>query len=131
MHLTIPQVAKILSAAANCIGQKISSEGFQCLNFARNIYRLANVEIPVLSTQPPPDHLNIRPEELLNPPPGHLIFLKSRSYEGGRAWTHVAILGAAHDCYHWSRSNGGRVVRSALADLFQEYEFAPSLSLTG
>ena len=120
------QVIKIINKAASYLDRPYK-KGFACLDFLRLVYRAVGIEIPRLwSGEPPPQWININSEEAVNPPIGHIMFLRRRETKTTRYWTHVIIILSERECIHCSYYFGGKVCISLLEKIFALYDFAPS-----
>lgn len=125
MRLTDKRVEAIITTASSYLGHKYGP-GFKCVDYVRKVYEVAGIRIPILNTSNPPAELNIHAERLQNPPAGTLIFLKNKKEKRERAWSHVVIALSRDKCIHCSLFVG-EVVTTPFKEIFERYEFAPSL----
>lgn len=125
MNLTLKQQTQVVKTALTYLGTPYE-KNFTCADFVRAVYREIEIEIPILSTAPVPQWMNITRDELEGLPVGHLMFLRHKKNQGPRSWTHVVITLPERKCIHCSYFFGGKVVISSLVEIFEVYDFAPS-----
>lgn len=102
--------------ALTYLGRKYEP-GFRCLDFVRCVYAEAGLTVfPVTR--------NVRPEELANPPVGHVLFLKHRQASKERRCTHAVIIISGGRCIHNSYYFGKKVVVTPLDQILSLYEVA-------
>jgi hypothetical protein len=125
MNLTPIQVEIVVEKALKEVGRELPSK--HCLILAREVFMKVGKEIPPLyGFDRPPANLNLRVEELRNPPPARLVFLRNKTTPSGRVWTHVVITIDEKRVVHRSRFFGSQVVISTFEEIFQFYDFVPS-----
>jgi len=127
VELSKEQVATILRVASLYVDYPYK-KNFQCVDFVRRVYGCTGIKVPILKADtPPPREFNITKEQLKEPPPGHILFLKDRSDpRKNRKWTHVVIIMPGHRCIHCSLFLGRQVAISSLYEMFKRYDFAAS-----
>jgi len=126
MNISKKQAERVVHVANSYVNTPYSNN-FRCVDFVRRVYTEVGIVIPLLKNQPPPIELNIKIEELDNPPVGHLMFLRDRSDPRKyRIWTHVVIISENNTCIHCSIFYGNKVTVTKLPDIFQRYEFVSS-----
>ncbi len=126
MLLNQAQAEIVLANALNYLGSKYRP-GFKCVDFVREVYRTAGVEIPLIGSDFPPNELIIPEEHLKDPPPGSLLFLRNKQEKRDRVWSHVVLVLESQRCIHCSMF-AGEVIISSLEELLERYDFLPSLS---
>jgi len=126
------KITKRQAVLAAIIGEtfegRMRAPDFKCIDFVRIVYRAVGITIPRLGPWCPPSDFNIGEEELADPPVGHLMFLKDRTDPRTEsAWTHTVIIVPGRKCVHCSLFLGEKVVITPLEELWQRYDFAPSV----
>jgi cell wall-associated NlpC family hydrolase len=120
MELTLAKGHAIVHIALWYVDTPYSTE-FTCIDFVREVYQFAGIELPELGPMEPPPGWNLRWIDLDNPPIGHTLFLKHKRETRKRAWSHVVIIMPDRHCIHCSLLCGGKVMISSLDDLLTEY----------
>ena len=120
--LTVEEAERIEGFALSYLGCKYEAGIFNCKDFVQAVYRDVGIAYPPLS-------LNVSKDELLNPPIGHVLFLKHK--ESTRQVSHVGIVISGRRCIHNSRYFGGQVVVTPLEELFKIYDLSTPHSLRG
>lgn len=103
---------KIISTARTYLGRDYT-RSFNCLDFVREVYRAHGLTVP-------PPFLNLRPEDLSDPSPGYVLYLRHKTFSGD-GWTHVAIIASSESCIHCSYYFGRKVVITSIADMLSMY----------
>lgn len=126
MELNTEERAVVVSTALSYLGRPYNRK-FQCIDFAREVYRTVGIEIPKLSgDRPVPQDINIRHDDLVNPPIGHMLFLRRKGTRSTRLWTHAVIILPGSNCIHCSHFFGGKVVISSMGEILAFYDYVPS-----
>lgn len=85
------------------------------MDFVREVYLKNQLTLPPLS-------LNLTPEELLNPPIGHILYLRHKQASPGRNFTHAALILPERKAIHASYYFGMCVVITDLDELMKIYD---------
>lgn len=124
MDITAEQARAIVTFATSYLGQRYHP-GFTCVDFVREVYRGIGITIPELSPEAPPSRFNLSPDDIGDPPIGHLLFLRNKQEKRDRRWSHIVIVLPDRECIHCSYFTG-QVTRSTLPDILSRYEIVPS-----
>ena len=126
MQLTTVQCEQVVEIALTYLNQPYR-KGFRCVEFVREVYCQIGIHLPILQSWAPPQGFNIFKEQLIDPPAGHVMFLRDRDDpRKERSWTHVVILISKLNCIHCSLFSGEKVVISTLEEIYKRYDFAES-----
>ncbi len=128
MILNASMSERIIIESHNYLGFEFNYEKFNCVHFAREVYRCVGITLPLLDRKGfPPKDFHLSPEEFGNMPTGHCAFFKRKACSSGRIWTHVAIIVSSTELIHCSRYFGCKVVITP-RDMFLEiYDLAPQI----
>jgi len=116
----------VIRAAHQHLGRSYVWQTYDCVNFVVDVYRQANIEMPVIDkTGSPPVGFHLSADEFGSMPLGHSIFLKRKASLSDRIWTHVAIIVSQHEVIHCSRHFGRKVVVTPVKEFLRVYTLAP------
>lgn len=110
----------IVETALRYLGRPYDRENFKCFHFVREVYTL-------LGLKPPPLSENLTVEQMLDPPIGHLLYLKHKEDTKQRRWSHVAIVISKEEVIHNSLWFGEKVVISKLSEILELYTIVPRI----
>ncbi len=122
MELTDKQAQVILLESEKLINKKREPD-FTCVDFVRQVYKKARIEIPLIGPNKTPEKFNINESQLQNPPLGRLVFMKKKVTSKSRYWTHVGIIFTRTQLIHCSNMFGKKVCITELEEIWKHYDF--------
>ena len=93
------------------------SEAYKCLTFVRDVYGAVGLTLP-------PIVMNVRREQLENPPVGFVLYLRRKSKRSATStrFTHAGIIIPERSLIHCSYYFGKKVVISDLDEVLEIYD---------
>lgn len=107
----------ILATARRYLGTRYNETSFKCVDFIRAVYREHGFTVP-------PFERNLREDDLTNPPPGHVLYLKHKETTIPCRWNHAVLVMSADECIHCAYFLGERVVITPMRELLAHYNVA-------
>lgn len=122
MKLSKKQIRIILREAEKLLGKNRKPD-FTCVDFVREVYLKADIKLPLINPDKIPALFpNLSQSEIDGDALGKILFLKKKTTDKARVWTHVGIIFSENELVHCSKMFGNQVCTTPIQEVLEHYE---------